>query len=432
MKQIIRNRKPLAVLLALCLAMQLCVPAAMASGRLMRAGDMAIEQIEEEEGFRAEKYSSGGKWYIGYGTECGAEDYPEGITREEAELLLMSKVEAYEAKLNDFFGRYDVTPTQGQFDALICFSYNFGTGWMSGTSDLVKIARGEKDATRLEVAHAFGEWCHSGGQAQAGLADRRLQEAAIYLDDGTRAAENEFAYLIINMESGTSYETDFAVYEIGKTYGSFPKAEKLGYGFAGFRTSDGKTITENSIVNGNAVVTAQWTATAAGCCVVGRGSQGPYVTGATVGRIVDLGIKDANNMGAAMAPAAVDTLERHFQDFGVSPADYDLIVTGDLGALGKQIVLEQTAKDGYDLSQNYDDCGVLLFSAKKQDVHSGGSGCGCSASVLCGYLLRRMLEGSLKNLLFCATGALLSPVSTWQGESIPGICHAVAISAERR
>ena len=228
MKQNMRKRTPLAVLLALCLAMQLCVPAAMASNRRMRAGDAAIAQIEEEEGFRAEKYSSGGKWYIGYGTECGAEDYPEGITREEAELLLMSKVEAYEAKLNDFFDRYDVTPTQGQFDALICFSYNFGTGWMSGTSDLVKIARGEKDATRLEVAHAFGEWCHSGGQAQAGLADRRLQEAAIYLDDSTRAAENEFAYLIINMESGTSYETDFAVYEIGKTYGCFPIGEKLG------------------------------------------------------------------------------------------------------------------------------------------------------------------------------------------------------------
>ena len=107
MKQNMRKRSPLAVLLALCLAMQLCVPAAMASNRLMRAGDAAIAQIEEEEGFRAEKYSSGGKWYIGYGTECGAEDYPEGITREEAELLLMSKVEAYEAKLNDFFDRYD-------------------------------------------------------------------------------------------------------------------------------------------------------------------------------------------------------------------------------------------------------------------------------------------------------------------------------------
>ena len=110
MKQNMRKRTPLAVLLALCLAMQLCVPAAMASNRLMRAGDAAIAQIEEEEGFRAEKYSSGGKWYIGYGTECDAEDYPEGITREEAELLLMSKVETYEAKLNDFFDRYDVTP----------------------------------------------------------------------------------------------------------------------------------------------------------------------------------------------------------------------------------------------------------------------------------------------------------------------------------
>ena len=183
---------------------------------------------------------------------------------------------------------------------------------------------------------------------------------------------------------------------------------------------------------GQRTPTAQWTATAAGCCVVGRAAHGPYVMGATIGRIVDLGIKDANNMGAAMAPAAVDTLERHFRAFQVSPSDYDLIVTGDLGALGKQIVLEQTAKDGYDLSRNYDDCGTLLFDAERQDVHAGASGCGCSASVLCGYLLRRMQEGSLKNLLFCATGALLSPVSTWQGESIPGICHAVAISAEGR
>ena len=183
---------------------------------------------------------------------------------------------------------------------------------------------------------------------------------------------------------------------------------------------------------GQRTPTAQWTATASGCCIVGQAAQGPYVTGATAGRIVDLGITDANNMGAAMAPAAVDTLERHFQDFQRSPADYDLIVTGDLGTLGKQIVQEQMAADGYDLSKNYEDCGVLLFDEKRQDVHAGGSGCGCSAGVLCGYLLRRMQEGSLRRLLFCGTGALLSPVSTWQGESIPGICHAVVISAERR
>ena len=183
---------------------------------------------------------------------------------------------------------------------------------------------------------------------------------------------------------------------------------------------------------GQRTPTAQWTATAAGCCVVGRGSQGPYVTGATVGRIVDLGIKDANNMGAAMAPAAIDTIRQHFEDFHRRPQDYDLIVTGDLGLLGKQIVLEQLQQDGFDLAGRYNDCGVMIFDTERQDVLAGGSGCGCSASVLCGHLLRRMREGELHRLLFCATGALLSPVSSWQGESIPGVCHAVSIVTERR
>ena len=137
-------------------------------------------------------------------------------------------------------------------------------------------------------------------------------------------------------------------------------------------------------------------------------------------------------MGAAMAPAAVDTIRQHFEDFGRKPQDYDLIVTGDLGVLGKQIVLEQMKLDGFDLTGRYDDCGVMIFDSVRQDVHAGGSGCGCSASVLCGHLLRRMREGKLKRLLFCATGALLSPVSSWQGESIPGVCHAVSIVSERR
>lgn len=183
---------------------------------------------------------------------------------------------------------------------------------------------------------------------------------------------------------------------------------------------------------GQRTPTAQWTATAAGCCVVGRGSRGPYVTGATAGRIVDLGIKDANNMGAAMAPAAIDTLQAHFRDLRRVPQDYDLIVTGDLGALGKKIVLDQFQRVGVDLTPVYDDCGVLIYDPKRQDVHAGGSGCGCGASVLCGYLLDRLEKRELRRLLFCATGALLSPTSSWQGESIPGICHAVAITAEGR
>ncbi len=177
--------------------------------------------------------------------------------------------------------------------------------------------------------------------------------------------------------------------------------------------------------------TAQWTATAAGALVLARTGDGPYVTHVTVGKVTDLGISDANNMGAAMAPAAIGTITAHLEDTGRSSAYYDLIVTGDLGKLGKEIVLELMARDGYDLSGNYDDCGVLLYELDEQDVHCGGSGCGCSAAVLTGYLLNGMRAGQWKHILFCGTGALHSPVSLGQGESIPGICHAVAISTER-
>ncbi len=181
---------------------------------------------------------------------------------------------------------------------------------------------------------------------------------------------------------------------------------------------------------GQRTPTAQWTVTGAGCCIVGTEGSDIHVKAATIGHIEDLGIKDANNMGAAMAPAAISTLETHFSDLGCSPTDYDLIVTGDLGSLGKKIVIEQLAKDGYDLSENYNDCGCMIFDLKEQDVHAGGSGCGCGASVLCGYLMRQLQTGKINKLLFCATGALLSPISTWQGESIPGICHAVTICKE--
>lgn len=178
---------------------------------------------------------------------------------------------------------------------------------------------------------------------------------------------------------------------------------------------------------GQRTPTSQWTVTGAGCCIVGEDDRGTCVTAATVGRIADLGIKDTNNMGAAMAPAAFDTLRTHFDDFSRAPEDYDLIVTGDLGQLGKEILLDQFSRIGVRLSETYNDCGVMIFDRTRQDVHAGGSGCGCSASVLNGYLLTRMEQGKLNRLLFCATGALMSPVSAWQGESIPGICHAVAL-----
>lgn len=173
--------------------------------------------------------------------------------------------------------------------------------------------------------------------------------------------------------------------------------------------------------------TAQWTATGSGAVILAGSGAGPRVTHVTLGKVVDKGITDVGNMGAAMAPAAYDTLKAHFADTGRGPADYDRIVTGDLGALGQEIVQDFFRQDGTDLSPVYRDCGVLLFDPETQDVHAGGSGCGCSALVLTGRLLPEMAAGKLDRLLFCGTGALHSPTSAMQGESIPGICHAVAI-----
>ena len=181
---------------------------------------------------------------------------------------------------------------------------------------------------------------------------------------------------------------------------------------------------------GQRTPTAQWTVTGSGCVILSSEGEGPYVTHVTTGKIVDKGIKDANNMGAAMAPAAYETLLAHFQDTGRKPSDYDLILTGDLGQLGKEIVLDLLHRDGLEVP-NLEDCGVLIYDLEGQDVHCGGSGCGCSAVVLTGLLLNGMKSGRWKRLLFCGTGALLSPTSTQQGESIPCICHAVAFSTQR-
>ena len=177
--------------------------------------------------------------------------------------------------------------------------------------------------------------------------------------------------------------------------------------------------------------TAQWTATAAGCTILSAQGPGPYITHVTCGKIVDKGITDPNNMGAAMAPAAYDTLHAFFTDMKTSPADYDAIFTGDLGELGHAIVTDFFRQDGIDMTKNYFDCGMLLYDREKQDMHAGGSGCGCSAAVFNGYLLTGLKQGRWRRILFAPTGALLSPTSSFQGESIPGICHLVCVSTER-
>lgn len=176
---------------------------------------------------------------------------------------------------------------------------------------------------------------------------------------------------------------------------------------------------------GQRTPTAQWTVTGSGAAVVGNTGNSPYISAVTIGRITDLGIKDANNMGAAMAPAAYSTLTDFLKDTETSPADYDLIVTGDLGEVGSELLNELLQKDGIDISKKHVDCGLLIYDREKQDVHAGGSGCGCAGSVLCSYLLNRLKSGELKNILFMATGALMSPTSSQQGESIPGIAHLI-------
>lgn len=181
---------------------------------------------------------------------------------------------------------------------------------------------------------------------------------------------------------------------------------------------------------GQRTPTSQWTATASGACVVGRGGHGVRVDSVCFGRVCDLGVTDTNNMGAAMAPAAADTIGRYLRDTGTTPKDYDLIATGDLGQVGSDLCRALLAQEGIEMGSKYTDCGLLLFDRQRQDVHAGGSGCGCSASVLCTHLLPLMEAGGLKRVLFCPTGALMSPTSSQQGESIPGICHAVCLVAE--
>ena len=177
--------------------------------------------------------------------------------------------------------------------------------------------------------------------------------------------------------------------------------------------------------------TAQWTATAAGCCILGAQAEGPYITHVTRGRIVDLGVTDMTNMGAAMAPAAASTLLHYFADTHTEPQEFDCIYTGDLGQVGSSLLRELLAAEGL-LVKNHVDCGCILFDAAEQQVKSGGSGPGCCAAVLCGHILPRLLRRSQKRVLFVATGALMSQTTFLQKESIPAVAHLVELRAPEK
>ena len=180
---------------------------------------------------------------------------------------------------------------------------------------------------------------------------------------------------------------------------------------------------------GQRTPTAQWTVTAAGCCILSSCAKGkPRISAATVGRIADKGVTDANNMGAAMAPAAAQTLCDFFRDTNSSPEDFDHIYTGDLGFVGSDIFHTLTLQEGFDVQNNHTDCGTIIFSRDEQDVHAGGSGCGCAASTLCSHILSSFEKTKGKRILFMPTGALMSPTSAGQGLTIPAVAHLVEIT----
>ena len=176
--------------------------------------------------------------------------------------------------------------------------------------------------------------------------------------------------------------------------------------------------------------TASWTVTGDGAVVLASSNiykDKPRITGITTGKIVDMGIKDVNNMGAAMAPAAADVMAAHFKDFGIQANYYDQIVTGDLGHVGSELLVMLMQEQGYDISQNHTDCGIEIFDKETQNTLAGGSGCGCSAVTFAGYLLHRLNKREINRLLFIPTGAMHSVTTAQQGESIPGMAHAVVI-----
>lgn len=180
---------------------------------------------------------------------------------------------------------------------------------------------------------------------------------------------------------------------------------------------------------------ASWTITGSGAVILTNSEQAELpegqgklvISGVTIGKIVDFGLKDSMNMGACMAPAAYETIRQNFEDFGVEPTYYDKIITGDLGFVGKNILIDLLKERNYDISANHMDCGIEIFDQNNQDTHAGGSGCGCSAITFTGYIMKQLLEGTWKRILFIPTGALLSQVSFNEGKSVPGIAHAVIV-----
>lgn len=252
------KKKLIPLFLFFCLLTQSVFPVPAHASYAGKTGDLGIDLIRRYEVFSPESYEDAGNWYIGYGTKIKKDAYPNGITEAEAIELLRNDLSDIESQLSDFFTRCGASPTQAQFDALVDFTYTLGTAWLRGNSQLLKIVRGDVDASRRETARAFGVWSHSGGVVLPVLAERRLEEAALYMD-GSFDTKYEFAYLAVNnMDKDVIYSTDFAVYTQGDEYDAFPRMYRLGYTLTGILTPDGQTVRLGDVVMGNLSGDAIW------------------------------------------------------------------------------------------------------------------------------------------------------------------------------
>ncbi len=301
-------------------------------------------------------------------------------------------------------------PLKNEFDSFIDDSYFGEESYEKAESKLqttaVEIALNKAGLENGDIDNIFaGDLLNQCIGSSFGLRDFKIPFIGLYGACSTMALSTALASIFV--ESGVSERA------IAVTSSHFCSAERqyrfpLNYG-------------------NQRTPTAQWTVTGSGALVIGKGENVPYINAITFGTIEDLGITDANNMGAAMAPAAAETLKNYFNDTKTTPEDYDVIYTGDLGHTGTDLLYELMEKEGYDLRCHHADCGNLIYNSDKQDVHAGGSGCGCSAVVLASFIMHRMEERQLNNILFMSTGALMSPTSSFQGESIPGIAHLLNI-----
>ena len=250
-------RIPLTALaLLLCLALELALPLR-ARAATRSVSDNCLDLIRRYEGFSGTAYQNGGKWYIGYGTQIKEGAYPDGVTEEEALELMRGTLRATEDRVNTYAQLRGVKLTQGQFDALVDFTYTLGTSWINGNSLVRKLTSREIELSRRETARAFGVWCHSGGEVLPRLAERRLEEAALYLDGDFERAY-EYCYLAIERDADATCVTDFAVYDRGGLYDYFPQVFRLGWSIAGMETEDGTLLRLGDIAEENLHVKIIW------------------------------------------------------------------------------------------------------------------------------------------------------------------------------